>query len=400
MIFGTGTIKKHRERKLKDYIFSKIFGKYYRSKLNSNTLLLDNQSLVPEKNFSIKNQNFPIFSNYRFSIKRGWTFYPPLKFLNFLRNINRLDQKGKSVLNSAIGDRTLNMSLTEIWENASPIILKNKEFFTFSKTNIPLYINPTISEVNSRIKYFSKCNKAILKKLKSSNLLPNKTNLSLLEIGFTSGGYSLFSWEKLGISVFGIDNYYGGNSPDKSLAHNIHSILQSKANLIIGDITSSDLSNEKFDIIFSTSVIEHIIDLRKATSEMFRLLKPGGVAVHSYHPYFCESGGHSLAIADFPWGHIQMSPDEFKLYLKELRPYEYKYASNWLDRSLNKLTPAQVQHAFINAGFNIYEWEESCTQFSGRGNTQLAFLNSLRNFPGLRLQDLYTDNIFFVAQKV
>jgi SAM-dependent methyltransferase len=37
-----------------------------------------------------------------------------------------------------------------------------------------------------------------------------------------------------------------------------------------------------FDAVFSEETIEHVIDLESAAREMFRLVKPGGIVIHSY----------------------------------------------------------------------------------------------------------------------
>ncbi len=59
------------------------------------------------------------------------------------------------------------------------------------------------------------------------------------------------------------------------------------------DVAESDLvkhmfaeelhfADETFDVVVSVHAIEHIPDLKKALSEMARVLKPGGTAVHIY----------------------------------------------------------------------------------------------------------------------
>ncbi len=45
------------------------------------------------------------------------------------------------------------------------------------------------------------------------------------------------------------------------------------------DLTSLEFDNERFDIAICNHVLEHIPDDRKAMSEMYRVLKPGGTAI-------------------------------------------------------------------------------------------------------------------------
>lgn len=45
------------------------------------------------------------------------------------------------------------------------------------------------------------------------------------------------------------------------------------------DITNIHYNNDDFDVIICNHVLEHVIDDRKAMSELFRVLKPGGWAI-------------------------------------------------------------------------------------------------------------------------
>ncbi len=52
-----------------------------------------------------------------------------------------------------------------------------------------------------------------------------------------------------------------------------------KANLVLGDATSLPFSNCEFDRIIASEVLEHIPDDLQALSEMYRVLKPGGIVI-------------------------------------------------------------------------------------------------------------------------
>ncbi len=45
------------------------------------------------------------------------------------------------------------------------------------------------------------------------------------------------------------------------------------------DLTNIDVADDTFDIIISSHVLEHIVDDKKALTEMYRILKPGGWAL-------------------------------------------------------------------------------------------------------------------------
>jgi 2-polyprenyl-3-methyl-5-hydroxy-6-metoxy-1,4-benzoquinol methylase len=49
--------------------------------------------------------------------------------------------------------------------------------------------------------------------------------------------------------------------------------------LIKLDISKSPLHNNIFDLVICNHVLEHIIDDKRAMSELYRILKPGGMAI-------------------------------------------------------------------------------------------------------------------------
>ena len=118
------------------------------------------------------------------------------------------------------------------------------------------------------------------------------------------------------------------------------------------DICASSLTSEKFDFIFSWNVLEHVADPRSAFSEIYRLLRPGGIAFNKYNPFFCQGGGHSLCTLDFPWGHVRLSKGEFQRYLEEFRPLEKAAALNFYEYGLNRLTIGDLRTMVASAGFD------------------------------------------------
>ena len=61
-----------------------------------------------------------------------------------------------------------------------------------------------------------------------------------------------------------------------------------------------------FDVIVSMSVLEHVKNLSKAVSEMWRVLKPGGCCLHYFPPKFRPIEGHLFVplggwLQAYPW---------------------------------------------------------------------------------------------------
>lgn len=52
-----------------------------------------------------------------------------------------------------------------------------------------------------------------------------------------------------------------------------------RVELEVGDLTNLRFSDQTFDKVFASEVLEHVPDYRKAVSEMARVLKPGGTLV-------------------------------------------------------------------------------------------------------------------------
>ncbi len=96
------------------------------------------------------------------------------------------------------------------------------------------------------------------------------------------------------------------------------------------------------------------MDLEAAFAEMYRLLKPGGVVIHNFAPYFSHDGGHALGIGDSPWVHVRLSESEYLRYLTELRPFDAEAAVDWIKGALHRNIPQwRMQRMVALAGFRL-----------------------------------------------
>jgi len=360
------------------------------------------QSVADSYFITKDNRKIPIYDDYRYKIKKGWQYFKPLRLFSYFKEKEILKDIEESFFISAIGTKTLGKNLSEISDTLKPIIAKNKGLFIEESLSNDIPILFTDLKNTDRIisKYFINL-KNILRKVEMLNIYKFNKKMKLLEIGFTSGGYSLFAFEKLGFEVFGIDNYYDGLINEVKLPYYLKQKLNSKVDFCFGDIRKkNDFSDNFFDVIYSASVLEHIMGLRNCFKEMYRLLKPGGIMYHGYNPFFCPNGGHALGIPDSPWGHVRISKEEYIDYIKQFRPYEYDTAKDWLNNALNRISIQKMQQLLIEEGFDILLWQEMpAPDGQLKGLNQCIMQEAILNYKGLTIADLMSQHITVIAKK-
>jgi SAM-dependent methyltransferase len=111
-----------------------------------------------------------------------------------------------------------------------------------------------------------------------------------------------------------------------------------KINFILGNPTAAHypLPSDKYDVITSNAVLEHVDDVKKYFAEVNRLLKKGGLSYGFIHNYYSISGGHNLECAFpdsnpslkvAPWDHLRNNQFPTHIYLNKLKPADYKAAA-------------------------------------------------------------------------
>lgn len=118
------------------------------------------------------------------------------------------------------------------------------------------------------IKYFFLARLAI-----AFNFIRNKKFETLLEIGFGSGVF-FPSLKQVSKCLYGVDINPKMNDVKKMCEKENLKVELSK-----GDVVALPYKDEAFDCVISMSTLEHIVELDKAVSEIWRVLKKGGIAV-------------------------------------------------------------------------------------------------------------------------
>ena len=245
-------------------------------------------------------------------------------------------------------------------------------------------------------------------------------NKKLLEIG-TDEGPTVFALAHLGaLNVTGSDvsKYYIHQDQSKevtdqnlketfaalTLARNAYKEVLDpatglKTSFIEDDICNSKIESNSLDGILSFEVLEHLTDPQAAFREMARILKPGGFAFHEYNPFFSVGGGHSLASADFPWGHARLNSDDFKKMISDFRPNEIEASLRFYHQCLNRMSLKELKVMATSAGLEI----NALIPWFNMDHLRLVtkeILDQIKNiYPDIDLNDLISPFVWIVLEK-
>lgn len=106
-------------------------------------------------------------------------------------------------------------------------------------------------------------------------LVPLDQQSTMLDIGYGNGYLIQKLYQKSDASIYGIDI-----SDDMKLAaegRNKKAVAQGKVHLFTGDCCQLDFKDKTFEAVTSVNTIYFWDDTKKAVSEIYRVLKPGGV---------------------------------------------------------------------------------------------------------------------------
>ncbi len=117
------------------------------------------------------------------------------------------------------------------------------------------------------------------------NIALNKEKSRILDIGSSSGTNLRM------LKDMGFKNYQGFDYNELS-----RKFCQEKGlgDVIIGDICTSSLLDNQYDLILATDVIEHIKNDDLALKEIYRILKPNGKLIVTVPCFMALWGGHDL----------------------------------------------------------------------------------------------------------
>lgn len=165
------------------------------------------------------------------------------------------------------------------------------------------------------------------------------------------------------------------------------------------DICHSGLPTATFDVVCSWEVLEHVHDPEKAFASMYRILKPDGVMIHEYNPFFCLNGGHSLCTLDMLWGHTRLNDSDFVRYIEMNRPYERERALSFFRNGLNRMTLRELQEQLQRIGFETISIIPFAKEQHVRMLDSSILRQTQRHYPNATMLDLVSPRIFVLARK-
>jgi SAM-dependent methyltransferase len=344
-----------------------------------------------------------VIKDFRYAMSPALSYLPPFRLLANLDREGLLSKAEREKYHQALGTRTLSIPYNEVLDLIEQLLPRVSYRLTPETRTTPerAELIPLERDLAMRMSNETSVLRSRLVRIQEF-ATPIAFGSRVLEIGFATGGYSINAWEKLGFRVTGIDDAYDGTAEPPALHLHISAHLGTQPTFVYGDITKQTQFEDKtFDVIYSVSVLEHISDIAAAFLEMRRLLKPGGVMIHGWNPYFSPNGGHPWGLLDCPWGHLILPTSDLDRYLEELRPFEASLAKPWVWNTLDrKTTLNRMQTRVMEAGFRLLLWDQVPDHPEILGDiTPLLFAACQAQYPEISLADLTTRDAMMVARK-
>ena len=209
------------------------------------------------------------------------------------------------------------------------------------------------------------------------SLVPSLSQADVLDLGCGSGRFA-FEFEKMGAkTVIGID--FSDEMID--LANKKKEQMASSVSFFVKDASQLDFKEEKFDFIFSSTLLHFIEDIKTLLQSLYKLLKKDGQVILSLiHPSF--SAHYPIEKADHSF------PESGDWQFRYLDHSRRAYVQPWLslnDDFENELcvsyhhTLADYFQAILSAGFQIDELVEPNPPESWRRNHPKQYHTYIKN---------------------
>lgn len=344
-------------------------------------------------------------SAYRRTIK-GWTrFYWQTDVLLRLSRRIKLPDEIAAIVRELETARTLPLSLDELTIALNTVCEGHVNVVAHPTHGDRWEVLPAPSEVQQLARAYLAHAARVLSRCDISK--GRRREIKALEIGCGTG-YATAAMAALGVAAVGVDVDLTAcaGSIERGLVFKALLAVGPSARrpqFAIGDAHHLEFPDGSFDIVHHASVLEHIADPAVAMREMWRVLKPKGLAWIEVDPWFSAAGGHMPCTLDFPWGHARLDAAEFETYLRLHRPYEADAAWRMYVGGFQspRLAMSAVEAIVVRSGFTIRDWQESRNRYANHyALVDDAVLDECRRLvPDATVRDLMTDSYSMVLQK-
>jgi len=235
------------------------------------------------------------------------------------------------------------------------------------------FLKPPLSKINlrnralggrfeSRVNYVADrvSNVDVYRKLFSE--FTSFQNKTVLELGCSSGYLIEAFKESESFSAIGADI----DSEKIARARNLHGDL---AEWVDTTPTTIPIPSNSVDVIYTVDTVEHLSQPHEIFLDAYRVLRPGGLFLIHFCPWFSPNGSHLEDIIPFPWAHVVFSMDTLLDVAANLyESKEYSPAWYWIDQETGQRRP--------NPYLDKQHWREFLNDLSIR-----KFKRHLRHLP-------------------
>jgi SAM-dependent methyltransferase len=229
---------------------------------------------------------------------------------------------------------------------------------------------------------------------------------TVLELG-CSGGYLLNAFLQL-------ENFNAiGADIDKKTLERARSKYGDHIRFIRTTPISIPLPTGSVDVIYTIDTVEHLSRPSEIFLDAHRILKPGGLFLIHFGPWYCPYGAHLEDIIPFPWPHVMFSMDTLlnvAAYIYESP--DHKHACYWYDENgalqpnpylnrerwrefLNDLTIRKFRNMLHQLPFKTVHFQR--IGFGGKSYKAARLLSGLAQVPVL--DELFIKAVFCVLRK-
>lgn len=213
----------------------------------------------------------------------------------------------------------------------------------------------------------------------------------ILDLGSGIGG-NLAAFAQLGYQCEGVEPWAEARETTRALGERLGTPLT----VVEGAAERIPHPDATFDLVHSSSVIEHALDVDQAFSEVFRVLKPGGAFWFNAASSMCPAQPEIRGFPLFGW-----YPDRLKrrimYWARDHRPHLVGYTST---PAINWFTPGKARRLLKRHGFaRVYDrWDVRGGAEGGRGHA-LALRVIRANALTKTLADVVVAGCSYVAVK-